>query len=212
MFASLTRRALLRTAVALAIIAPLAGHVTAVAAAPAVGQPAPAFTGLDSDGNSHALADFRGQTVILEWTNHDCPYVQKHYGTGNMQALQKDTTSEGTIWLSVISSAPGEQGHIDGATANALTKQRDAAPTAVLLDPAGEIGRMYDARTTPHMYIIDEQGTLVYRGGIDDRPTANPADVEGATNYVRLALADLAADRPVSEPVTRAYGCSVKYK
>lgn len=210
MFASITRRKAVSTVAALALIAPFAA--TIAEAAPSVGSPAPTFTAVDSNGQSHDLADFRGKTVILEWTNHDCPYVVKHYGTGNMQSLQKDSTGEGAVWLSVISSAPGTQGNVDGATANRLTSDREAAPTAVLLDPEGTVGRAYDARTTPHMYIIDPEGTLVYMGGIDDRPTARWSDVEGATNYVRLALADMAANRPVAEPVTRAYGCSVKYR
>ena len=182
-----------------------------VGATPQVGAPAPDFAGTDSHGGTHNLAAYRGRLVILEWTNHDCPYVEKHYGTGNMQALQTDATGDGHVWLSVISSAPGRQGHVDPVQANELTETRGAAPTAVLLDPDGTIGRLYDARTTPHMYIIDPAGTLVYMGGIDDRATARWSDVDGATNYVRLALADLAAGHTVANPVTRAYGCSVKY-
>ncbi|MCG6943553.1 MAG: thioredoxin family protein [Thiohalocapsa sp.] len=181
------------------------------AAAPEVGKPAPAFTGTDTTGKTWDLARLAGQPVILEWTNHDCPYVRKHYGSGNMQALQKAATAAGYVWLSVISSAPGKQGNVSPAEADALTKSRDAAPTAVLLDPRGTIGRAYGARTTPHMFIIDEQGILVYMGGIDDRPSTDLADVEGARNYVRLAMADRAAGRPVGMPVTRPYGCSVKY-
>ncbi len=180
-------------------------------AAPKVGAPAPAFTAVDSNGKEHALADFGGKTVILEWTNHDCPFVRKHYGTDNMQALQRETTGDGMVWLSVISSAPGTQGYVKGPEANRLTDERKASPSAVLLDPKGTVGRSYDARTTPHMYIIDPDGKLVYMGGIDDRPTSNWDDVKGANNYVRAALADLAAGRPVATPVSRAYGCSVKY-
>ena len=181
------------------------------AAAPEVGKPAPAFTGTDTTGKTWDLARLAGQPVILEWTNHDCPYVRKHYGSGNMQALQKAATAAGYVWLSVISSAPGKQGNVSPAEADALTKSRDAAPTAVLLDSRGTIGRAYGARATPHMFIIDEQGILVYMGGIDDRPSTDLADVEGARNYVRLAMADRAAGRPVGMPVTRPYGCSVKY-
>jgi peroxiredoxin len=176
-----------------------------------VGESAPDFTATDSHGASHKLSDYRGQTVVLEWTNHDCPYVQKHYSTGSMQALQRETTSNGLIWLSVISSAPGKQGHVSPAQANELTARRDAAPSAVLLDPEGKVGRLYGAKTTPHMFIIDEDGTLAYMGGIDDRPTTNAADVTGANNYVRAALGELAAGKPISHPVTRPYGCSVKY-
>ena len=149
--------------------------------------------------------------MVLEWTNHGCPFVQKHYGTGNMQALQRDAADKGIVWLSVISSAPGLQGYVEGKEANRLSRERDAVPTAVLLDPKGKVGRSYDARTTPHMYVIDAAGTLVYMGGIDDRPTANWADVDGATNYVRAALDDVAAGRPVATPTARPYGCSVKY-
>ena len=181
------------------------------AAAPAVGEAAPAFTGTDTTGKTWALADLAGTPVILEWTNHDCPYVVKHYQSGNMQALQREAADAGYTWLSVISSAPGKQGHVSAEQADQLTASRNAAPTAVLLDPQGDIGKAYGARTTPHMFIIDAQGTLVYMGGIDDKPTTSLADVEGAANYVRLAMADLAAGEPVDKPITRPYGCSVKY-
>jgi len=183
----------------------------AAAAAPKVGAPAPEFTATTSDGATVRLADLRGKTVILEWTNHDCPYVRKHYGSGNMQALQKETTAGGAVWLSIISSAPGTQGHVDAAEANRLSAERGAAPTHVVLDTSGQIGRLYGARTTPHMYVIDPQGVLRYMGGIDDRPTSNPADIAGATNYVRAAMSDLAAGGEVRTPAARAYGCSVKY-
>jgi peroxiredoxin len=182
-----------------------------IEAAPKIGQPAPDFTAVDSHGVSHALGDYRGKIVVLEWTNHQCPFVGKHYGTGNMQALQQEATAAGVTWLSVISSAPGKQGYVSAAEANALTEQRKAAPTAVLLDPQGVLGRLYDARTTPHMYIIDAAGTLVYMGGIDDKPSTQYADVKTATNYVRVALDEIHHGKPVSKPVTRPYGCSVKY-
>lgn len=180
-------------------------------AAPKVGQPAPDFTSTDSQGVTHTLGAYRGKIVVLEWTNHQCPFVGKHYGTGNMQALQKYATETNMVWLTVISSAPGEQGHVSSAEANALTAKRQAAPTAVLLDTAGGVGRLYDARTTPHMYIIDAQGTLVYMGGIDDKPSTQPADVQTAKNYVRVALGEVLSAKPVSTPVTRPYGCTVKY-
>ena len=137
--------------------------------------------------------------------------VGKHYGTGNMQALQKEATGAGVVWLTIISSAPGKQGFVSAEQANALATSRGAAPSAIILDPTGSIGRLYGAKTTPHMYIIDSEGTLRYMGGIDDKPTTRPEDVKTAHNYVRTALADLAAGKPVSEPVTRPYGCSVKY-
>jgi peroxiredoxin len=180
-------------------------------AAPEAGKPAPDFSGTDTAGKTWSLAELRGTPVILEWTNHDCPYVVKHYASGNMQALQQQATGAGYTWLSVISSAPGKQGHVSAAQADALTKSRDAAPSAVLLDEDGSIGKAYAARTTPHMFVIDKDGVLVYMGGIDDKATTATADIEGAENYVRLAMADLAAGRPVGQAVTRPYGCSVKY-
>lgn len=180
-------------------------------AAPKLGQPAPEFEGTDTQGKTHRLADYRGKVVVLEWTNHDCPYVRKHYGAGNMQAQQREAAADGVVWLSIISSAPGKQGHVNPAQADELTRSRNAAPHAVVLDPSGDIGRAYGAKTTPHMYIIDPSGTLVYMGGIDSNSSANAADIPQATQYVRVALQELAAGKPISEPVTRPYGCSVKY-
>ena len=176
-----------------------------------VGKPAPDFTGTDSDGKTQTLSQYKGKTVVLEWTNHDCPYVRKHYHSGNMQALQKDATAKGIIWLSIISSAPGKQGHVSAAQANELTKSRHASPTAVILDETSEIGRLYGAKTTPHMYIINPAGELVYMGGIDNIPTSNEADIPKATNYVKVALQDLAEGKPIADKITRPYGCSVKY-
>lgn len=196
-----------RTLTTLALI----GLTAPTLAAPEIGARAPAFSGVDTEGKTWSLDALEGQPVILEWTNHDCPYVQKHYDTGNMQALQRDAAADGFVWLSVISSAPGKQGHVSAEQAAELTESRDAAPTAVLLDAEGAIGRAYGARTTPHMYIIDASGTLVYMGGIDDRRTTDPADVEGAENYVRVAMTEVAAGDAVSQPVTRPYGCSIKY-
>jgi peroxiredoxin len=191
-----------------AVIGAAAGRANA---APTVGQAAPAFSATASSGASVKLADYLGKIVVLEWTNHDCPYVRKHYETGNMQALQKDAAGKGIIWLSVISSAPGEQGHVNAGKANELTAKREAAPTAVLLDPQGTVGKLYGATNTPHMYVIDSKGVLAYAGAIDDRPTSRRADVQGAQNYVRLALEAVQAGRPVKPPLTRAYGCTVKY-
>jgi peroxiredoxin len=180
-------------------------------AKPEIGKPAPDFTVADTNGKMHKLGDLQGKTVVLEWTNHECPYVKKHYAAGNMQKLQREAANEGVVWLTVISSAKGEQGHLGGAEANALTAGRKAAPSAVLLDESGAMGRAYDARTTPHMFVIDKNGALAYMGGIDDKPTTNAADIEGATNYVALALRNLAASKPADPAVTRPYGCSVKY-
>jgi peroxiredoxin len=184
---------------------------TTAGAALKIGEPAPGFTGIDTSGKSHALNDFRGKPVILEWTNHDCPYVRKHYSSGNMQQQQQAATGQGAVWLSIISSAPGKQGHVTPAQADALTAERKAAPSAVILDEKGEIGRLYEAKTTPHMYIIDADGKLAYMGGIDSIGSANPADIGKATQYVPAALAQVMNGEPVASSVTRPYGCSVKY-
>ena len=186
--------------------------MTAAAYAPEVGKPAPDFSGLDSNGKSVKLSDYRGKTVVLEWTNDGCPYVKKHYSSNTMQALQKDAAEKGIVWLTIISSAPGTQGYVTGDEANQLTQIRGAAPTAVILDPEGEIGHLYDARTTPHMFIVNGEGALVYLGGIDDKATTEVEDIKTARNYVRAALDDLAAGAPIENAVTRPYGCSVKYK
>lgn len=175
------------------------------------GKPAPDFTLPGSDGKTHSLSDYRGKKVVLEWTNHGCPYVQKHYDSGNMQNIQKQLTDQGIVWLSVISSKPGSQGHVDADGAKQLTNSRNAHPTTVLLDPKGDVGRQYGAKTTPHMYIIDEQGQLVYQGAIDDKPSARQSSLEGANNYVLAALDDLNGGRAVQAADTTPYGCSVKY-
>ena len=177
----------------------------------ATGDTVENMTVVDSNGTSHDLSDFAGKTVVLEWTNHGCPYVKKHYNTDNMQGLQKDATADDVVWLSVVSSAPGKQGYVSGEEANTLTAERGASPTAVILDSEGAAGRRFAAKTTPHMYIIDGEGTLRYQGAIDDNPSSNPATVDGATNYVRVALAEMAAGGDVSTTDTQPYGCSVKY-
>lgn len=176
-----------------------------------IGQPAPAFQAVDVDGKARSLSEFTGKTVILEWTNHECPYVRKHYNSATMQRLQKDMAKDGIVWLSVISSPPGEQGYVKAAKAKELTVQRDAAPAGVLLDPNSKVARAYGAQTTPHMYIIDPKGTLAYRGAIDDKPSSNPASLDGARSYVRQAVAEMKAGKPVSEASTKSYGCAVKY-
>jgi peroxiredoxin len=181
------------------------------AAVAKVGDAAPGFTVSATTGKSVSLADQRGKLVILEWTNHDCPYVRKHYETGNMQSLQRETTAQGVVWLTLISSSPGTQGYVTPKQADDLTVTRKANPTSVLLDPTGAVGKAYGATNTPHMYLIDKNGLLLYAGAIDDRPTTRRADVQGAHNYVRSALEDVAAGRAVQTPVTRAYGCTVKY-
>jgi hypothetical protein len=176
-----------------------------------VGERAPDFTATDSNGKVHKLSDYARKYVVLEWTNRGCPYTQKHYNSGNMQRLQKEWTGRGVIWLTVISSAPGKQGYVTAAEENSYVKEVNAAPTAVLLDPTGALGHLYDAKTTPHMYIVNPQGTLIYNGAIDDRPTTDVADVNGAKSYVSLALGEAMAGKAVSAPATRPYGCSVKY-
>lgn len=176
-----------------------------------VGKPAPDFTGVDSQGIKHSLSQYKGKTVVLEWTNHDCPYVKKHYNSGNMQKLQKDATANGIVWLSIISSKPGKQGHVSGKQANELTQSRNAAPTAVILDETSEIGLLYGAKTTPHMFIIDKKGQLVYMGGIDNIPSKDEDDIADAKNYVRAALDAMAEGKTIEDSITRPYGCSVKY-
>jgi hypothetical protein len=181
-------------------------------AKPQVGVAAPAFAGVGSDGKPYKLADYRGKTVVLEWTNHECPYVGKHYRSGNMQALQKDAAAKGFVWLTVISSMPDSQGYVSAAQANDLTRARNAAPVAVLLDPDGVIGRAYDARVTPHMFIIDPKGTLLYMGGIDSIRSTSLDDVPKAQPYVKDAMQRVAAGQAVNPSVTQAYGCTITYK
>ena len=180
------------------------------AAAPQIGQPAPDFTLPGADGKSHSLAGYKGKYVVLEWTNHDCPFVKKHY-KGNMQSLQKELTGKGVVWLSIVSSAPGKQGNVDAAKATELTKSRGAAPSAVLLDPSGDVGKKYEAKTTPHMYVVAPDGKLIYMGGIDSIPSADADDIAEATPYVKVALNEAMSGKPVSNPSTRPYGCSIKY-
>lgn len=183
----------------------------AVYAAATVGQPAPDFSVVDSNGKMHKLSDYKGKFVVLEWHNQGCPYVKKHYGSGNMQKLQKEWTGKGIVWLTIISSAPGKQGFVSAQEENMYLKQAGASPTAALLDPNGDVGRLYAAKTTPHMIVIDPKGTMVYNGAIDDKPTADPADLNGATNYVTAALNEATAGKPVSVSATKPYGCTVKY-
>lgn len=180
------------------------------AMAAAIGEPAPDFSGIDTQGVVHALADYRGSPVVLEWTNHECPYTIKHYRAGAMQALQKEARSGGAVWFSIVSSAPGTQGHVTPDEADELTSGRNAAPTAVIVDADGAIARAYDAKTTPHMFVIDPAGKLVYMGAIDNAPLAR-GDPAMAHNYVRQALSDLAAQRPIETAATQPYGCSIKY-
>lgn len=177
-----------------------------------VQQTAPTFSLQNSQGEAVSLEQFKGKHVILEWTNHDCPYVKKHYGADNMQALQRQYAGDDVVWLSVISSAPGKQGYVSADKANQLTASRNAAPTHVLFDPEGTVGKMYKAKTTPHIFIVDPQGILQYNGAIDSIKSANPADISKATNYVNTSMTALAAGEQPNPAVTAPYGCSIKYK
>lgn len=189
-----------------------AAFVSTVIAAPEVGRAAPDFTLTDIDGKSQSLSSFKGKTVVLEWMNQDCPFVRKHYDkSGNMPATQKAALADGVVWLTINSAAPGKEGDYDKAAVEAWKKRVNAAPTAYFRDQDGKVGKLYDARTTPHMFVINPQGVLVYAGGIDDIRSANPDDIAKATNYVTAALADLKAGRDVQTKTSRPYGCSVKY-
>lgn len=177
-----------------------------------VDKAAPSFELKNTQGEVVNLSEFAGKYVVLEWTNHLCPYVKKHYESDNMQALQRKYTDQNVVWLSIISSAPGKQGHVSATKADELTKSRNAAPSHVLFDENGEVGKLYGAKTTPHMYIIDPKGALRYAGAIDSIKSANPADIAKATNYVETSMVSLLAGNKVNNKVTPPYGCSVKYK
>jgi peroxiredoxin len=181
-------------------------------AAPQIGSPVPNFRLKDANGNMVELGQYKGKVIVLEWNNPGCPFVKKHYGSGNMQKTQATAKKAGAVWLTINSSAAGKQGHLDGAGAKAFVAQQQAQPTAYLLDHGGTVGKGYGAVTTPHMYIIDKTGRLAYAGGIDDKPTPNPSDVAGARNHVLAALGEVVAGKKVSVPTTRPYGCNVKYK
>lgn len=198
------------TAAAALCLATLAAAPAAVAQA-VVNQPAPAFSVQDASGKTVSLADFKGKHVVLEWTNPGCPFVQKHYNSGNMPATQKDAVAKGVVWLTVSSTAPSASDYKSPADLSAWMKSTSAVPTATLMDNDGKVGKAYGARTTPHMYVIDPQGKLIYAGAIDSKPTANAADIKVATNYVGQALNEALAGKPVSQASTTPYGCSVKY-
>ena len=203
-----------RTAIAITIVTAAALWLgTSVSARETLrpGQPAPEFSATDTTGKAVTLSALKGKTVVLEWSNHDCPYVAKHYGTDTMQKLQRDATAKGVVWLTVLSSARGTQGHVEALEADKLTADRKAAPSAVLLDAGGSMGRLYGATTTPHMFVIDQAGRLAYMGAIDDKPSTARDTVKTARPYVREALDALAEGKPVATSSTRPYGCSVKY-
>ena len=182
------------------------------AEAPKVGQPAPGFTAKDLHGKERSLSEFKGKYVVLEWHNQSCPFVKKHYDSGNMQKLQKELTAKGAVWLSVISSAPGAQGYVTAEEEAKYLAEKKASPTDVLFDPEGTIGHAYGAKTTPHMYVIDDKGVLIYAGAIDDNPSSDPEDVATAKNFVRTAYDEASAGKQVSTASTAPYGCGVKYK
>lgn len=198
---TIERRVLLAGSASLALL-----PATPSLAAATVGQPAPAFEAIDSNDKKWSLAALKGKVVVLETTNHDCPYVRKHYGTGNMQNQQRQAAAKGVVWLSLVASAPGMEGHVTGLEANELTASRKAAPAAVLLDPEGRVARAYGATVTPHMYVIDANGILVYKGGIDSIASSNPADIPKAKQYVMAALDEVLSGKPVSDASTRPYG------
>lgn len=176
------------------------------------GQPAPDFTATASNGHTYKLSDFRGKFVVLEWHNNGCPYTIKHYDSGNMQRLQKEWTAKGVVWLTVISSAQGQQGYVTAAQENDYMKKMNAAPTAALLDPTGQLGHLYDAKTTPQMILIGKDGKLLYDGAIDSIDSADISDIKSAKNYIAQALNEATTGKPVSQPATRPYGCTVKYR
>jgi len=182
-----------------------------VAQAQKIGEPAPDFQATDSNGQAHKLSEYRGKFVVLEWHNNGCPYTRKHYESGNMERLQKEWTARGVIWFTVISSAPGQQGYVTAQQENDYMKKMNAAPTAALLDPSGDVGKLYAAKTTPHMFVINTNGVLIYDGAIDSKATTDQADIATSTNYVSQALDEAMAGKPVSTPTSRPYGCSVKY-
>ena len=177
-----------------------------------VGDPAPGFTAIDSHGKPQKLSDYKGKYVVLEWHNQGCPYTRKHYESGNMQQLQKKWTDKGVVWFTVISSGPGMQGFVTPTQEDEYLQKMHASPTAVLMDVTGTLGHLYDAKTTPQMFVISPDGTVVYEGAIDDHPTTDQKDIAGAKNYVDAALSEAMASKPVAEAATRPYGCSVKYK
>ena len=203
-----------RPTFALGALAALALTIAAAVSAQAqttVGQPAPAFTATDTSGKPVTLASFKGKYVVLEWTNPGCPFVKKHYDGGNMPATQKAAVAKGVVWLSMVSTSKTHQDYASPTELAAWQKSKGAVPTATLMDADGKVGRLFAARTTPHLYIVNPDGNVVYAGGIDSIPSANPGDIKSATNYVNQSLGEVLAGKPVSQPVTRAYGCSVKY-
>src|SRR6476620_7744477 len=202
----------MKTRLILTAITTLAAGVLYAADVPPVGTAAPDFSAPDADGKTHSLSEYKGKYVVLEWFNPECPFVKKHYGSGNMQKLQSEYTGKGVVWLSIDSSAPGLEGNLTAEQAQKVMKDWNTKQTALLLDPEGKAGRVYNARNTPHMFVINPEGKIVYEGAIDSKASPNPADIPSSTNYVKVALDESMSGKPVSNANTRPYGCSVKYK
>jgi len=184
----------------------------AIAAGPQIEKPAPDFTLKNTQGKDVTLSSFQGKYVVLEWTNHDCPFVRKQYDSGNMQKLQKTYGDKGVVWLTIISSAKGKEGYVSAADAEKIRQEQKSNAIEVLLDPSGKVAKLYQAKTTPHMFVINPVGNVIYMGAIDDRPTVDVADVPGAKNYVARALDQAMTGKTITDPVTKPYGCSVKYE
>ena len=201
----------MKTKLLLSLVACLTSTSLFAADTPSIGNAAPDFSGTDSKGKTQSLSQYKGKYVVLEWFNPDCPFVKKHYGSGNMQKLQQEFTGKGVVWLSIDSSAPGKEGNLSADQANAKMADWKMHPTALVLDPDGKAGRTYAAKNTPHMFIINPEGKLIYAGAIDSKATANPADIATATNYVKAALDESLAGKAVTTSSSRPYGCSVKY-
>ncbi len=206
------RTGIMAAAVIVALVLGLIGiYDSAAGTTVQIGLPAPDFMALDSESNRVRLGDYRGKTVVLEWTNADCPYTRKHYNSGNMQSVQRLARENGIVWLTVISSAPGKQGYLNGAGADALTQSRKAVPSAVLLDPAGALARVYAAKTTPHMFVIDPNGVLQYMGGMDSVATSDESDIGRAEPYLKDAMMAVVQGHAAPRAITRPYGCSIKF-
>jgi peroxiredoxin len=202
----------MKTKLLTALLTVAASTALIAADSPAVGTTAPDFSLTDSKGKTQTVSQYKGKYVVLEWFNPECPFVKKHYGSGNMQKLQEEFTGKGVVWLSIDSSAPGLEGNLTAEQANAKVTEWKTKQTALVLDPDGKAGRSYGAKNTPHMFVINPEGKIIYEGAIDSKPSANPSDIAGATNYVKVALEESLAGKTVSNANTKPYGCSVKYK
>jgi peroxiredoxin len=202
----------MKTKLITAFITVIGAAALFAADSPSVGSAAPDFSLQDSKGKTQSVSQYKGKYVVLEWFNPDCPFVKKHYGSGNMQKLQEEFTAKGVVWLSIDSSAPGLEGYLTAEQANTRMAEWKTKQTALVFDPDGKAGRTYGAKNTPHMFVINPEGKIVYEGAIDSKPTPNPADIASSTNYVKVALDELLAGKTVSTATTKPYGCSIKYK